>query len=218
MPDTVKFYEAIGYTVREFKELTSYDAFWQQLIDEYMVARLGRAGDIVRFIVLNEVGGLYMDNDVSLSSWADDWLYITDGILFRDYITGALAKTIHLPEVMMANQWALFKPHHTILEDYLSTYRSEALEDEEHAVLQQQRCFKDLSVATYFDSGPMKVATLLARLVKRGEHIDDFVVLENFGKTNGAVVRIGGEEKQLGIRVSVSQQSGGSTWSVNQFE
>ena len=82
IPDTVKFYESQGYVVRELNELESYDEFWEQQVEGYLVTRLGRAGDLLRFLVLNELGGMYMDNDVELRGWTDEWLYATEGLLF----------------------------------------------------------------------------------------------------------------------------------------
>ena len=59
-------------------ELRDYERF-ATLIDRYIKdSAFGRASDLVRYLALNEYGGVYSDTDVSLNYYPVDLHYLYD--------------------------------------------------------------------------------------------------------------------------------------------
>ena len=71
IPRTVAWFASHGMQVRDTHDLPSYDAIIAQAMDEYTEFRFAAAADIIRLVILNDIGGLYMDIDASIQVWDD---------------------------------------------------------------------------------------------------------------------------------------------------
>lgn len=62
LPETVKWADAKSIEVREVPELSyysQYESIFKQMIDENVVM----ATDLARFLIVYELGGMYLDTD-----------------------------------------------------------------------------------------------------------------------------------------------------------
>ena len=92
----------------------------EELLTSYLQERLGAVSDLVRFMVLYEYGGFYMDMDYFVREFDNEILYYFDSIHTRDnYYINTVFNTFGL----------LVAPYHQEIKVYLELLKQAHIEN-----------------------------------------------------------------------------------------
>jgi len=119
---TIEMFESLGGKVKFIESLPSYSAIKDEVEHSIRLSSFGKASDYIRFAILNDFGGLYLDIDYALDNditvfhqildfytatenWKSDWLSsaLIGATKSHPIIRGALEYTTRGPEKNFPN-------------------------------------------------------------------------------------------------------------------
>ena len=111
LPKTAEWAKANDIQIRELRELESFGNY-SQLFNQIVSEDVVKASDLARFLVLNELGGLYIDFDQVLYEWDER---LTQSFDFVSYLTDEFSFGYLIAET----SFIMCKPKHPITTEYL---------------------------------------------------------------------------------------------------
>ena len=157
IPETVKWFKDNGFINKEIKDLPKhiYDPFMEELLTSYLQERLGAVSDLVRFMVLYEYGGFYMDMDYFVREFDNEILYYFDSIHTRDnYYINTVFNTFGL----------LVAPYHQEIKVYLELLRQAHIERGIKHV-HMTSCFYRTKHITFWDTGSFIISAAFVKSI-----------------------------------------------------
>ena len=155
IPETVKWFKENGFIIKEINELPIhvYDPFFEELVTSYLEERIGSVSDLVRFLVLYENGGFYMDMDYFVREFDNEILYYFDSIHTReDYYSQTVFNTYGL----------LVAPYHQEVKVYLDLVRQSNIEKRLKHV-HMTKCLHRSKEITFWDTGSYMISAAFVK-------------------------------------------------------
>ena len=111
LPRTVEWAKGLGIEIRELTELPSYSNY-SELFNQIVRQDVVMASDLARFLVLHDLGGMYLDFDQILYEYDER---LNPSFDFVTYLTDEFSFGYRIAET----SFIMSKPRHPITVEYL---------------------------------------------------------------------------------------------------